>query len=298
MSVTLANAQALGLDDKQAALAEEIITVDELFSVLPFIPVSGNAYAWEREDALVTAAALGIGGSFTPGQSTYTQKSIGLTTLGAQVELNKLIQNQGVGALVDGGIQASQLARAAKSVARKFQEQFILGDGTNDTMTGLDTVMADSAFAGQLIDAGDAVLTLDMLDDLIASVKLRRADAIVATQRGRNKIKSLLRSAGGVTYSEIAGRQMMTYDGIPILANDWITGDVDGSTAGKQQGIYAVCLGEDGVAALTTGDMPGVNAEYVGVHQTKDQDIWRVKLYANVVVHSTKAIAKLVSATV
>lgn len=298
MSLTLANAKELGLDDKQAALAEEIITVDELFSLLPFIPVSGNAYAWARENALVTAAAHAIGGAFTPGQTTYTPKSVALTTLGAQVEINKLIMNQGVGAQVDGGVSASQLARAAKSVARLFAQQFIVGDGTSDAMTGLDTTMADVAFAAQLLDKADAALTLDMLDELVSAVTLRRPDVIVATQKGRNKIKSLLRALGGVTTIEVAGRQLMAFDGIPIVANDWIGADVDGGTAGAQQGIYALCLGEDGVAAVTTGDMPGINAEYVGVHQTKDQDIWRVKMYANLAVHSTKSVAKLVSVTV
>lgn len=298
MSVTLSNAKELGLDDKQSALAEEIITVDELFSLMPFIPVSGNAYAWARENALVTAAGVAIGGAFTPGQTTYTPKSVALTTLGAQVEINKLIQNQGVGTLVDGGVSASQLSRAAKSVGRLFSQQFIVGDGTSDAMTGLDTTMADGAFSAQLLDAADAALTFDMLDDLLSLVTLRRPDVILCTQKGRNKIKSLLRALGGVTTIEVAGRQLLAYDGIPVVANDWITADVDGGTAGRQQGIYAMCLGEDGVAAVTTGDMPGINAEYVGVHQTKDQDIWRVKMYANTVVHSTKSIAKIVSATV
>lgn len=297
MSVTLANAQYLGLDDKQAALAEEIVTVDELFSLIPFIPVSGNAYAWDRELALVSAGSHAIGGAFTPGQTTYTPMSLGLTTLGAQVEINKLLQAQGVGANVDGGLLASQLKRGAKSVARLFAQQFIVGDGTSNTMTGLDTTMADSAFAAQLLDKADAALTLDMLDELLSAVTLRRADVIVATQKGRNKIKSLMRAAGGVTMQEIGGRQILSYDGVPIVANDWITADVDGGTAGSQQGLYAMCLGEDGVAAITAG-MGGVDAEYVGVHQTKDQDIWRVKMYANTVVHSTKSIAKLVSATV
>jgi hypothetical protein len=297
MSVTLANAKYLGLDDKQAALAEEIITVDELFSLLPFIPVSGNAYAWNREDALVTAENLAIGGAFTPGQSTYTPLSLPLTTLGAQVEINKLIQAQNVGQVTDGGVVASQLSRGAKSVARLFAQQFVLGTGLNDQMTGLDTHMADLAFAGQLLDKADAALTLDMLDELVSAVTLRRADVIVATQKGRNKIKSLMRALGGVTMMEVAGRQVMSYDGIPVVANDWITADVDGVAAGSQQGLYAMCLGEDGVAAITAG-AAGVDAEYVGVHQTKDSDIWRVKMYANTVIHSTKAIAKLVSTTV
>jgi hypothetical protein len=298
MSVTLANAKELGLDDKQAALAEEIVTVDELFSLIPFIPVSGNAYAWSRENALITAENLAIGGAFTPGQTTYTPKSVALTTLGAQVEINKLIQNQGVGSLVDGGVSASQLARAAKSVGRLFAQQFMVGDGAADTMTGLDTTMADGAFAAQLLDMADAPLTLDMLDTLISAVTLRRPDAIVLTQKARNKVKSLMRALGGVTTIEVAGRQLLAFDGIPLIANDWITADVDGVAAGSQQGIYAMCFGDDGVAALTTADMAGINAEYVGVHQTKDQDIWRVKMYANVAVHSTKSVAKLVSVTV
>lgn len=299
MSVTLANAKLLGLDDMQSALAEEIITVDEMFSLLPFIPVSGNAYTYDRELALVTAAGYAIGGEFSPGQSTYAQKTVPLTTVGAQVEINKLLQAQRVGAEVDGGLVASQLARGAKSVGRKFAEWFIKGDsGTTGQFDGLDIIMGDSAFTSQKLDKADAALTLDMLDELVSAVTLRRADAIVLSQKARNKVKSLMRALGGTHYVEVAGKQMLSWDGIPLIANDWVVADVDGSTAGSQQDIYAVCFGDDGVAGLTTGQTPGINAELVGTHQTKDQDIWRVKFYSAIAVHSTKSVAKLVSVTV
>jgi len=299
MSVTLANAKLLGLDDKQSALAEEIITVDELYAVLPFVPVSGNAYTYERELALVTAAGIAIDGTLTPGQSTYAEVTVPLTTLAAQVEVNKLLQAQGVGALVDGGLVASQLARAAKSVGRLYAQWFITGDaGTTGQFSGLQTLLATAAFDNQRIDAADAALSFEMLDSLVSAVKLRRADAIVLSQKARNKVKSLMRAAGGVTMAEVGGRQILTYDGIPLIANDWTGTDVDGVTAGAQENIYAVCLGDDGVSGLTTGSMAGINAELVGTHATKDQDIWRVKFYSSLAVHSTKSVAQLLSVTV
>ena len=299
MSVTLANAKLLGLDDKQSALAEEIITVDELFSVLPFVPTAGNSYSYVRENALVTAAGVAIDGAFTPGQSTYTEKTLALATVGAQVEINKLLQAQNVGQVVDGGLVASQLARGAKSVGRKFAQWFITGDSSSTgQFDGLDAIMADSAFAGQKIDAADAALTLEMLDSLISAVSLRRPDALVMTSKARNKVRSLLRSLGGVTTIEVGGRMIPAFDGIPLLANDWIGSDVDGVTAGSQQNIYAMCLGDDAVAGVTTVSVPGINAEYVGINPTKDQDIYRVKMYGAVVVHSTKSIARLDSVTV
>lgn len=303
MSVTLANAKLLGLDDKQAALAEEIITVDELFSVLPFIPVSGNSYSYVRENALITAEGKAIGGEFTPGQSTYSEITVPLTTIGAQVEINKLLQAQNVGQVADGGLVASQLARAAKSVGRQFAQWFITGNsGTTGQFDGVNLMLAAgtgyTAFSGQSIDKADAALSLDMLDELVSTVTLRRPDVLVMSQKARNKVKSLMRGLGGVTTVEVGGRHILAFDGIPMIANDWIVADVDGVTAGSQQHIYAMCLGDDGVAGLTTGSVPGINAEMVGTHQTKDQDIWRVKMYGGLAVHSTKSIARLESVTV
>lgn len=303
MSVTLANAKLLGLDDKQAALAEEIITVDELFSVLPFVPVSGNSYSYSRENTLVTAEGKAIGGDFTPGQSTYTEVTVPLTTIGAQVEINKLLQAQAVGDIVDGGLVASQLARAAKSVGRQFAQWFVTGNsGTAGQFDGIDIMLNASspytAFSGQSLDKAGAALTLEMLDELVSAVTLRRPDVLVMTQKARNKVKSLMRALGGVTTVEVGGRHILAFDGIPMIANDWISSDVDGVTSGSQQHIYAMCLGTDGVCGLTTGSVPGINAELVGTHQTKDQDIWRVKMYGAIAVHSTKSIARLEKVTV
>jgi hypothetical protein len=303
MSVTLANAKLLGLDDKQSALAEEIITVDELFAVLPFKPVSGNSYSYVRENTLVTAEGQAVGGAFTPGQSTYTEVTVPLTTIGAQVEINKLLQAQSVGAVADGGLVASQLARAAKSVGRQFAQWFVTGDSTTSgQFDGVNLMLAAggsyTAFSGQSLNQADAALTLEMLDDLVSAVKLRRPDVLVMSQKARNKVKSLMRALGGVTTIEVGGRHILAYDGIPMVANDWIVADVDGVTAGSQQHIYAMCLGDDGVVGLTTGSVAGINAEMVGTHQTKDQDIWRVKMYGGIAVHSTKSIARLESVTV
>lgn len=299
MSVTLANAKLLGLDDKQSALAEEIITVDELFSILPFIPTSGNSYSYVRENALVGAEGRAIDAAFTPGQSTYTEITVPLTTIGAQVEINKLLQAQAVGNIVDGGLVASQLARAAKSVGRQFAQWFITGDvGTAGQFSGINTLMVDAAYSTQKLDKADAALTLDMLDELVSTVTLRRPDVLVMSQKARNKVKSLMRALGGVTTIEVGNRQILAFDGIPMVANNWCVADVDGGVGGSQQDIYAMCLGADGVAGLTTGSVPGINAELVGTHQTKDQDIWRVKMYGALAVHSTKSLAKLVSVTV
>lgn len=301
MAITLASASELGLDDKQQALAEEIITTDNFFRLLPFVTTSGNAYSYERELALPTAEGVAIGGSFTATNATYQNVTVGLTTVGAQIEINKLLQAQGVGNVVDGGLVASQMKRGAKSVARKFAEWLIVGDKSNAVQfDGIQTLMADSAFTSQVIDysSTDAALTEAMLDDLVSAVKLRRPDVIMTTSKGVNKIKALMRAHGGVTYGEVAGVQMLMWDGIPLIANDWLSSDVDGVTSGTQADVYAICLGDDGLHGVTTTDGAGIGVEYVGVHQTKDQDIFRVKMYGAIAIASTKSIAVLKSVTV
>ena len=51
-TVTLAEASKLGLNDLQAGVVENIVTVNAMYQVLPFETILGNALAYNRENAL------------------------------------------------------------------------------------------------------------------------------------------------------------------------------------------------------------------------------------------------------
>ena len=81
-SVTLAEASKLGLNDLQAGVVENIITVNAMYQVLPFDLIYGNALAYNRENVLGDVQVLGVDGTITAkAAATYTAKTAGLTII-------------------------------------------------------------------------------------------------------------------------------------------------------------------------------------------------------------------------
>ncbi|KKM16459.1 hypothetical protein LCGC14_1685680, partial [marine sediment metagenome] len=109
-TVTLAESAKLTQNELVVGVIENIITVNHMFEVIPFNSFSGNALAYNRENALGPVATVGIGdtdGDIGPGASgggnlaerqaakdaaTFTQISVGLTTIMGDAEVNGLIQ--------------------------------------------------------------------------------------------------------------------------------------------------------------------------------------------------------------
>jgi hypothetical protein len=64
-SVTLAESAKLALNELVAGVIENVITVNQMFEILPFDGIEGNALAYNRENALGDVQALGIDGTVT-----------------------------------------------------------------------------------------------------------------------------------------------------------------------------------------------------------------------------------------
>lgn len=81
-SVLLAQAKKLGVDQLVQGVIEEIVTVDAVYSLLPFQPIAGNALTYNRELTLGDVQNLAIDESITAKtQATYTQVTSTLTTI-------------------------------------------------------------------------------------------------------------------------------------------------------------------------------------------------------------------------
>ena len=97
-------------------------------------------------------------------------------------------------------------------------------------------------------------------------------------------MKQLRRTGGNVLEVEIDqfGQRIEFYDGIPIVADDYILDSrTVGTSAGVCSTIYAVQFGfQRGVMGIHNG---GVQVEAVGDLETKDATRHRVKWYAAVV---------------
>lgn len=296
-SVTLAEASKLGLDDLTAGVIENIVTVDALYQVLPFHPINGNALTYNRENALGDVQVLGIDGTITAkAAATYTKVTSSLTTIIGDAEVNGLIQAQNVGGNSGNDVVALQIASKAKSIAREYQRQFILGDTANaNEFDGLVKLVA----ASQTIDANQAALDFVMLDELIQTPKTKgsQVDFIAMPAKGLRKVAALLRALGGSTadYVEINGVRVLHYNGIPILRNDWIPTNLGVGTdesyvfAGNwDDGSQSV-----GIAGLTTSTNMGIHVQAVGPSETKDNDIYRVKFYSGLANYSNLGLAMI-----
>lgn len=314
-TILLAEAKKLGLDDLSAGIATTVATADELMAILPFNLTRGNAYVYNREGTPGNVGSIAIGGS-TSGlktQATFGQISQALTTIVGDAEVNGLIQYQGVGTTVGNDPIAAAIASKAKQVGREYARQVAVGNsgspGTSvsgfsntEEFDGLETIFGGGAFSGQVVNAADAPLTMELLDEMIDKVLVGRASAIMGTSRAIRKIKSLMRAEGGVSYMEVAGFQIPMYNGIPLIRNDFLTSDVDGGTAGVQTNLYAIGFDDGtrklGASGVVPSDWPFVSASDVGEAEAGDYHIWRVKMYGTFAVHSPLAVAQLLSTTV
>lgn len=309
--ITLAEVKKLGYDDLASGLAASVITVNPLYSLLPFNTVDGNAYAFNREGAEPTVVVGTRGASTTAakGAPTFTQIAQALITILGDAEIAGQDIAQGLGNGAGNDPVAMQIAAKAKAIGREYQRLMVAGDSAApaaSNITGatnsaefdglIKLIGSDAAFSAQKIDKANAVLTLDMLDEVVHAVTAADAQFLMANSAAVRKILSLMRAAGGVTMTELAGVQVPAWNGIPIFRNDFMNADYVGGTAGNQTHIIAGCF-DDGTKKLgLSGVLPtagGLQVDDVGFAEGSDIMIKRVKMYSTFAVHSTKSVAGL-----
>ena len=297
-SVTLAESAKLAQDQLVAGVIENIVTVNQMYAVMPFDGIEGNSLAYNRENALGDVQVAGVDATVTAkAAATFTGVNSNLTTIIGDAEVNGLIQATRSG---DGNDQtAVQIASKAKSAGRQFQEMLINGTGANDQFSGLINL----APAGQTLTPstdGDA-LSFTILDELVDAVtdKDGAVDYIAMHSRTRRSYRALLRGLGGAGIMETielpGGGEAMAYNGIPVFRNDYIpTNQTQGATT-TCTSIFAGTLDDGsrthGIAGLTAMNAAGIQVTDVGESETKDNRIWRVKWYCGLALFSEKGIA-------
>lgn len=294
-SITFAEASKLGLNDLSAGVIESIVTSNQMYNVLPFDEIFGNALAYNRENVLGDAQALGLGGTITAkGAASYSQVTTALTTIVGDAEVDARLIAQGVGGNAGNDLVAAQIASKAKSVGREFQRMLIAGDSA---VAGEFDGLKKLVQAGQKVAGG--VLTFEMLDELLHLVKSKdgEVDALVMNAREIRKLRALQRALGGTSGDEVSvnGIVMPAYAGIPVLRNDWIEINTDASD------VYAVNFDDGsrktGIAGLIDTFSQGVQVENVGPMETKDQHIFRVKMYGSFALFSNLGAAMIEGVT-
>lgn len=296
-SVTLAESAKLTQNELHAGIIETIVDVNPMYELLPFQDIEGNALAYNRENALGDVQFLGVDGTITAkAAATFTQVTSSLTTLIGDAEVNGLIQ------ATRSDLQdqtAIQIASKAKSIGRTFQSNMITGDGTSNTFTGLLTLIP----AGQKLSVATngQALSFDILDALIDQVKDKdgQVDYIMMPARTIRSYYALLRSLGGASIGDTvklpSGKKIPVYRDIPILRNDFLPVNQTQGSSSTCTSIIAGTFDDGsmthGLAGLTAKGSAGIRVERVGVSETKDNTITRVKMYCGLALFSELGIA-------
>lgn len=297
-SVTLAESAKLAQNDLVSGLIENVITINRFYEVLPFDGIEGNALAYNRENVLGDVDVEGVGDSIGgKAAATFTQVTSSLTTIIGDAEVNGLIQATRSG---DGNDQtAIQIASKAKSAGRKYQDMLINGTGASEQFTGLISLCA----AGQKVATGTngGALSFAFLDELLDLVidKDGVVDYITLHQRPLRSYYALLRALGGASISDVvelpSGARVPAYRGVPMFRNDWIPINQTKGAGSAQTTIFAGTLDDGsrshGIAGLTASQQAGLAMEDVGLSETKDEHIYRVKWYCGLALFSEKGLS-------
>jgi hypothetical protein len=295
MALLKAEAAKLSRNELVRGVIEEIITKDSVFNVLPFVPVNGKAYVYNRENSISEGDFLDPNDTVNEGAATFTEVTTNLRILAGDVDVDKFLMET----MGDTNDQlAVQIALKGKALARKYERTLAIGNSGSNAKE-FDG-MAALSVAGQTMTAGanGAALTLGMLDQLLDMVP-NGADAIVMRSGTIRAYKDLLRTIGGGTDASMLqlenfSRPMLTHNGVPILVNDFLPGNETQGSSSVTCSVYAVRLNElDGLHGIYGGPSAGIRVEEVGTVQNKDA--WRVRLkwYCGVALKSTQSLARI-----
>lgn len=299
MPLLRTEAEKLSANQLVAGLVEEIITVNEMFDILPFAQVNGKAYLYKRETTLPTVTFLDPNDAVTEDAATFTEVLTKLRILAGDVDVDKFLNET----MSDTDNQlAMQLSLKVKAMARTFQDTVVNGDSVANAKSfdGVKNLVS----AGQTIAAGTngAALTLTMLDQLIDQVP-NKPDFLVMRRGTRRAYVALLRAANGNNGAMFQHPNfsvpILQHNGVPILCNDWLpANEVQGSSGATTCSVYAIRANEmDGLHGLYGGESAGIRVENIGTVQNKDAIRTRVKWYCGLALKSTKSLARLSGVT-
>lgn len=305
---TLAEAAKLINDEIVQGVAEDIITTNPIYNVMPWTGYEGQGLLVNRENALGNAQHLAIGGTITAkNAATYENVTFTATTTIGDAEMNGLVQAQSSSAGVDQ--TALEISSKAKQVGRLIQSGIAQGDGAGANFNSLHTLVDGAQFT----TASDGqALSFELLDELLDLVKSKDGEVDYIQMAGRTlrSYKTLVRALGGINETMVftmpngTERTVSVYEGIPIFQNDYLsvaeTANGAALEGGNLTSVYAG-VWDDGTQKVgcsmihPDGTPAGIQVEDIGKKELKDESIYRVKSYSNFASFNRKGVARLPS---
>ena len=303
---TLAEAQKLINNQIVQGVAQDIISINPLYDLLPFTPYEGQALLVNRENALGDAGFYAVDATIThKTPATFTQVPFTATKIIGDAEMDGLVQAQSMSAGVDQ--MAVEISSKAKSVGRQFQTGMATGTGVSPQMNSLHSLCDSGQYT--TASAGQA-LSFALLDELLDLVKAKdgQVDWIMMAPRTLRAYKVLCRALSGNSLNDVrtldSGRIVDAYNGIPIFKNEYLsvaeTANGAALTGGALTSVWAGVFDDGsrkiGISGIHPASMPaGINIEAIGKQETKDSEIVRVKWYTNLANFNRRGLARLTS---
>lgn len=301
MPLLRVEAEKLSNNILEQGVIEEIIDNDAMFALMPFKRIVGKAYVYNRENTLSEASFLDPYETVPEGGADFEEVVAKLRILAGDVDIDNFLDET----MSDTNDQtAIQIASKAKGMQRKFQRTLAVGDSAANAkeFDGLGKLVDPSQV--KVAGPNGAALTFEMLDALIRSVPLG-PDALVMRGGTHDAILAMLRNLGGTNPDHVtlpgsgreqAGGRALTvpaYRGIPIIVNDFLPTEAQGTEANTCS-IFAARFNEsDGLHGLFGGPAAGIRVQHIGTLQTKDAERYRLKWYCGTALKSTKSLAQL-----
>ena len=211
----------------------------------------GGIVSFVRQKTLPETAWREIGTEFEAKVGETEKISEDLKIGGGRVNIDRALINRGGEA---GAIEQQRMLVA--SFARTWNKAFYKGDGSNNSITGLEERLTDAGVNN--IDNGGDALDLYVLDKILLEV--RGSDLAIVTGRGvASRIMQSAKNSTNVNYTPATyGVSPASYNGVPIMlaGEDIDESEILGFTeTASTASIYVVSLGEEGVVGAQTKPM-------------------------------------------
>lgn len=298
MPLLASEAAKLSQEQMERGVIEELIDRDELFALVPFMPVNGKAYTYNREKVISEGAFLDPYDPVPEGAAEFEEIVTKLKIMAGDVDLDKFL----MATQSDTNSQlAIQLAAKAKAMGRAFRRTLVQGDSSVNPKQFDGVRKLTPASQTLIAGANGAAANFGMLDELKDTVK-NGADVLMMRQGTWRAIRALLRAMGGNDATTIMlenfGRPVPAYDGLPVIINDFLPADETQGTSSETCSIYALRLNEtDGFHGIYGGGNGGLVVEEIGTIQNKDASRWRMKWYVGTALKATHSVARLKGVT-
>lgn len=298
MAVTLAQAAANESDPVRRGAIQTAIGVSKVWDRLPFEGITGNAYAYDKDQILPGTAFRTVNEAYVESTGVVNQAVESLQILGGDADVDQFIEKTFSSST--GVLMADQVRMKLESAQATYVDAMFNGDVDVRSAKEFDG-LRKRLVGDQVLDATgtlkDEKFLFD-LDMLFAQVQGELPDVVYVNGNIIPYLKELGRNIGGAAYinSEITGKREFTWNGVPFVnpGAHWSGRQILPYDATAGYDLYAVkfahSFNDVGVMGITNG---GLQAYYLGELQEKPAIRTRIDFYTGFVAQGGKAAARL-----